>query len=217
MTQALKTAVKLSNGRMMPTMGLGTLFHKDPKAIEHAIVNVGYRNIDTATITMNEAQVGKGLEASFASSSVRREDVFLATKLWHNAYRDPETTLRKSLKAMKTDYVDLYYLHWPNNFFTEPKVPMHVLWARLEGLVDKGLAKGIGVSNFNTQLLSDIMTYARHKPVCNQICLNPSCAQPDLVKFLVDHDITPVAYSPLGRLGSKMGPKGDDLTQKPLI
>lgn len=94
---------------------------------------------------------------------------------------------------------------------------MHVLWARLEGLVDKGLAKGIGVSNFNTQLLADIMTYARHKPICNQVCLNPSCAQPDLVRFLLDHDIMPVAYSPLGRLGAKMGPKGDDLTQKPII
>ena len=128
MAQALKSAVKLSNGRTMPTMGLGTLFHKDPKAIEHAITNVGYRNIDTATITMNEAQVGKGIEASIASGAVRREDVFLATKLWHNSYRDPETTLRKSLKSLKTDYVDLYYLHWPNNFFTEPKVPMHVLW-----------------------------------------------------------------------------------------
>ena len=87
MTQnLLKRAVKLSNGREMPTMGLGTLFHKDPKAIENAIVNVGYRNIDTATITMNEAQVGQGLEASIKSGAVKRSDVFLATKIWHNQY-----------------------------------------------------------------------------------------------------------------------------------
>ena len=59
--KALQTAVRLSNGRDMPTMGLGTLFHKDAKAVTNAIVNVGYRNIDTATITMNEAQVGKGI------------------------------------------------------------------------------------------------------------------------------------------------------------
>lgn len=134
----------------MPVMGLGTLFLKDAKAVENAITTVGYRSIDTATITMNEAQVGKGLTASIDSGAVRREDVFLATKLWHNAYADPETSLRKSLKALNTEYVDLYYLHWPNNFFASPAVPMHVLWARLEGLVDKGLAKGIGVSNFNT-------------------------------------------------------------------
>ena len=94
---------------------------------------------------------------------------------------------------------------------------MHVLWARLEGLVDKGLCKGLAVSNFNTQILSDIMCYAKHRPLCNQINLNPACAQPDLVKFLLDHEIMPVAYSPLGRLGSKMGPTGDDLTQKPII
>ena len=61
------------------------------------------------------------------------------------------------------------------------------------------------------------MTYARHKPVANQICLNPAFAQPDLVKFLTDFEIQPVAYSPLGRLGSKMGPKGDNLTEKPII
>lgn len=151
----------------MPVMGLGTLFHKDPKAIEHAITNIGYRNIDTATITMNEAQVGKGLQASIDSGAVKRDEIFLATKLWHNAYFDPETALRKSLTALKTDYVDLYYLHWPNNFFADTKVPMHVLWKRMEGLVDKGLCKGIGVSNFNVQILSDILTYANHKPICN--------------------------------------------------
>lgn len=174
--KALQTAVRLSNGRDMPTMGLGTLFHKDAKAVTNAIVNVGYRNIDTATITMNEAQVGKGIEEAIATGAVQRSDIFLATKLWHNGYGDPETNLRKSLKALKTNYVDMYYLHWPNNFFSEPKVPMHVLWARLEGLVDKGLCRGLAVSNFNTQLLADVMTYARHKPVANQICLNPACA-----------------------------------------
>lgn len=131
-------------------MGLGTLFHKDANAVANAITNVGYRNIDTATITMNEAQVGQGIEQAIASGSVRRDDIFLATKIWHNSYIDPETALRKSLKALKTDYVDMYYLHWPNNFFSEPKVPMHVLWARLEGLVDKGLCRGLAVSNFNT-------------------------------------------------------------------
>jgi len=201
----------------MPVMGLGTLFHKDANAITNAINNVGYRNIDTATITMNEAQVGKGIEQAIATGSVAREDIFLATKIWHNQYHDPETALRKSLKALKTDYVDMYYLHWPNNFFSGSQVPMHVLWARLEGLVDKGLCNGLAVSNFNTQLLADILTYARHKPLANQICLNPACAQTDLGKFLVDHDITPVAYSPLGRLGSKMGPKGDNLTEKPIV
>ena len=175
-SKALQTAVRLSNGRDMPTMGLGTLFHKDAKAVTNAIVNVGYRNIDTATITMNEAQVGKGIEEAIATGAVQRSDIFLATKLWHNGYGDPETVLRKSLKALKTNYVDMYYLHWPNNFFAEPKVPMHVLWARLEGLVDKGLCRGLAVSNFNTQLLADVMTYARHKPVANQICLNPACA-----------------------------------------
>jgi diketogulonate reductase-like aldo/keto reductase len=94
---------------------------------------------------------------------------------------------------------------------------MHTLWERMESLVDMDLAKGVGVSNFNTQLLADILTYARRLPIVNQVCLNPVCAQADLVKFLIDHEIAPIAYSPLGRLGSKKGPTTENLTELPLI
>lgn len=84
------------------------------------------------------------------SKEVKREDLFVATKLWHTGYFDPESQLRKSLKALEMDYVDIYYIHWPNNYFCDRPLPMHVLWQRMEGLVDKGLCRGIGVSNFNT-------------------------------------------------------------------
>ena len=99
---------------------------------------------------MNEKQVGEGVKAAIEDGSVKRDELFLATKIWHNAYADPETALRKSLKTMQIDYVDLYYVHWPNNFVSGADVPMHVLWKRMEGLVDRGLCKGIGLSNFNT-------------------------------------------------------------------
>ena len=88
-------------------------------------------------------------------------------------YQDPEAALRQQLKSLKLDYVDLYLIHWPAGFFAEPKKPLHVLWAQLESLVDKGLTKSLGLSNFNLQLTSDLLCYARHKPVCNQIELHP--------------------------------------------
>ena len=66
---------------------------------------------------MNEKEVGQGVKAAIESKEVRREDLFVSTKLWHTGYFDPETTLRKSLKALEMDYVDIYYIHWPNNFF----------------------------------------------------------------------------------------------------
>lgn len=130
---------------------------------------------------------------------MKREDLFVVTKIWHDEYENPEESLKKSLGKLKLDYVDCYLVHWPNNLLCPSKKPMHVLWAEMEALVEKGLTKSIGVSNFNVQLLSDILTYCKIKPVCNQIQIYPRCAQVDLVKFLLDQDILPVAYSPMGR------------------
>ena len=84
---------------------------------------------------------------------------------------------------------------------TEPLVPMHVLWPKMEALQQKGLTKAVGVSNFNVQLLADMLTYCTLKPACNQIEIHPKNARPDLIRFLQDKGIVPVAYSPLGRLG----------------
>jgi len=91
----------------------------------------------------------------------------------------------------------------------EPKKPMYKVWAEVEALVDKGLAKSIGVSNFGVQSIFDLLTYAKIKPVCNQIELNPQCAQEELVKFLLAKDIVPVAYTPIARPGGVE--KGDKL------
>jgi diketogulonate reductase-like aldo/keto reductase len=77
-------------------------------------------------------------------------------------------------------------IHWPAGFFAPNKKPLHKLWAELESLVDKGLTKSLGLSNFNLQLTSDLLTYARIKPVCNQIELHPLCVQDGLIKFMKD-------------------------------
>ena len=96
------------------------------------------------------------------------------TKLWMTQVENPEAALRESLGKLQISYVDIYLIHWPVHFFyfKNPK-PLHILWAEMEALVDQGLTKAIGISNFNMLLIMDLLSYARHKPVVNQIELNP--------------------------------------------
>ncbi len=94
--------------------------------------------------------------------------MFITTKIWHSQYADPEKELRAQLTDLKLDYVDLYLIHWPAGYFSQTgRKPLHILWRELESLVDKGLTKSLGLSNFNIQMISDLLCYAKHKPVCN--------------------------------------------------
>ncbi len=100
-------------------------------------------------------------------TGIKREEIFVTTKIWFEEYENPENALRESLKRLKLDYVNLYLIHWPIGFFALPKKPLHLLWKELELLVDKGLTKSIGVSNVNMQLMLDLLCYARIKPAVN--------------------------------------------------
>jgi diketogulonate reductase-like aldo/keto reductase len=151
----------------MPRIGLGTGFLNNAKQIEHAISEVGYRKIDTASIMQNEKQVGKGIRAALDSGKVEREDLFVTAKLWHSSYEDPDEALEKSLEKLGLDYVDLYYVHWPNTLFNKAKIPMHELWASMEALMYSGQVRSLGVSNFNLTMTADLLTYAHFKPVVN--------------------------------------------------
>jgi len=99
--------------------------------------------------------------------------------------------------------VDLYLIHWPNGFFEENKVPVHVLWPKLEALVEKGFTKSIGLSNFGVSMIMDLLCYCKLKPVCNQVELNPMNVQDDLVRFMKSVDIVPVAFTPICRPGTE--------------
>lgn len=191
----------------MPILGFGTSGITKAAPIEQAIVQVGYRHIDTAMKYDNEEVVGEACQNAIKSGVVKRGDLFITTKIWHFDYQNPEKALRTSLKKLKMDYVDLYLIHWPNNYqYTSSRTPMHVLWAKLEKLVAKGLTRGIGLSNFNTQFVGDILTYAKVRPVVNQIQIYPCYAQTGFIKFLRKQGIVPVAYSPIGRPGASFGP-----------
>ena len=108
----------------------------------------------------------------------------MTSKIWRSSYHDVEGQIKESLKQLKLDYLDLYLIHWPDGYFREAKMPIHEVWPQMESLVEKGLTKSIGISNFNVQMTLDLLTYARIQPVCNQVELNPLCPQPQLVRFL---------------------------------
>jgi diketogulonate reductase-like aldo/keto reductase len=120
----LPTKYKLNNGLEIPAVGLGTFQHQEKASMIHAIMEAGYVHIDTATVYENEACVGETLQECFANGK-KREDIFVTTKLWKSSYSDPEAALRESLKKLQLDYVDLYLIHWPHGYYSDPQVPLH--------------------------------------------------------------------------------------------
>lgn len=154
----------LNNGLTMPSVGLGTagIMKKDP--LVPAFTEAGYKLVDTASWNKNEGAVGDAIEVAMQHGK-KREDFFVMTKLWHTDYKDVEKAMEKSLKALKLDHVDMFLVHWPASYVS--KKPLHVLWPEMESLVEKGLTKSIGVSSFNTQLLWDLLSYAKIPPAVN--------------------------------------------------
>ena len=112
--------IMMTNGHRMPVMGFGTFTMKEAAPVEQAI-KLGYRHIDTASRYGNEEQVGQAIQNSIKRGEVTRAELFITTKIFHNEYHDVEKALRQSLAKLKTSYVDMYLIHWPNNFFTDKK------------------------------------------------------------------------------------------------
>jgi diketogulonate reductase-like aldo/keto reductase len=205
--------VKLNNGLSFPLFGLGTNKKTTSDLIYQAIKD-GVRLIDTAFIYQNEEQVGEGIQRALKDNIVKREDLFILTKLAISDKKNPEEAIKKQLNLLKLDYVDLYLDHWPISIqkpFTEQEshVPTHVLWKQLESLVKKGYTKSIGVSNYNVQLLMDILSYAEIKPVVNEIELHPYNNQKNLKYYCDKVNIQLVAYGPLVK-GTYVKSKGED-------
>lgn len=204
----MKKYYDFHNGSKMPVIGLGTFTMKteeDKKMFKEAIINLGYRHLDTAAFYDNQKQLGQSIQEILETKKVKRSELFVTTKLWNHQKVDVEENLKKCLKELKLDYVDCLLIHWPfsqteiGKNAKPQKTPLHIIWKKMENCVKKGLTKNIGVSNFNCQILIDLLTYCEIKPICNQIELHPYLNQKRLVDWLNKNNIAPVAYCPVGR------------------
>ena len=184
---------QLSNGHSIPSLGCGCFncFGEEMVSAIRWALEYGYRYIDSAAIYKNESEVG----AAVAESSTSRHELFLLSKLWPTNYENAESSLAKTLKDLRTDYLDAYLLHWPGT--DEPK--RLGAYEQLLSLQQKGLLKSIGVSNFGVDQLDKIYEEFGEYPVINQIECHPSYQQKDLAAYCRQKGIQVIDYRPLNR------------------
>ncbi|KAG0650356.1 D-galacturonic acid reductase [Hyphodiscus hymeniophilus] len=232
------TVFTLNTGAKIPALGFGEHFlsaeesivltysgtwQSKPgeveRAVEYALLN-GYRHIDAAYSYGNEEEVGVGLRKAF-EAGLKREDVFVTTKLWSTHHNRVQENLEMSLRKLGLDYVDLYLMHWPvamNPNGNHPLFPVtpdgsrdvdfsrrHVdTYLDMEKLAHTGKVKTIGVANYSTMYLEELLASTSIVPAVNQIENHPLLPQDDVLDFCKARNIHITAYSPLGSTGSPL-------------
>lgn len=195
--------MKLSNGVVIPNVGLGTWLIENDKVVSVVknAIEIGYRHIDTAQAYENEEGVGKGIKLS----GIKREDIFVTTKVAAEIknYEEAKKSIEESLKKLDMDYVDLLLIHCPvpwdeygsgrYNYFKENIE----VWKALEEAYFDKKAKAIGVSNFQISDLENIFSSCKVVPMVNQVYASPTNVPFELVNYCKDHNIVFEAYSPL--------------------
>ncbi|MGH7137952.1 MAG: aldo/keto reductase, partial [Pirellulales bacterium] len=204
-------------------LGLWKIGSEAAPAVVHEAIRLGYRHLDGACDYGNEAAVGVGVRNALADGICRRDDLWITSKLW-NTYHAPEhvrPAIERGLKDLGVGYLDLYLIHfpiaqrfvpfevrYPPGWFYDPDsprpvmemaaVPLRDTWQAMEDLVSAGLARNIGVCNYNCALLRDLLTYAKIRPAVLQVELHPYLTQDKLLRFCREESIAVTGFSPLG-------------------
>lgn len=219
--------LNFKNRDQMPAVGLGT-WKSEPKKVEHAVeyaLKNGCRHIDCAAVYGNENEVGNALKKVFDSGEIKREEVWVTSKLWNNAHKKENVipALKQTLKNLQLDYLDLYLMHWPvafkpgvafpendDEFLSLDEVPLIETWEAMLEAKKQGLVKHVGVSNFSAKKLDDLRKETSEIPELNQVELHPYLQQNDLLEYCTQHRINVTAYSPLGSGDRTEDMKADD-------
>ena len=234
-------------GQTMPAVGLGLwkLDSGDVAAAVYTAIKNGYRHLDSAADYGNEVQVGEGIARALSDGLCSREDLWITSKLWntYHRYEHVEVACKKSLADLGIDHFDLYLIHfpialkyvdiercYPPEWLFDPSgedpsmeldsVPLSETWSAMEGLVESGLTRKIGVCNYNTGLLHDLMSYARIKPAMLQIESHPYLTQEALLRTAQSYNIAVTAFSPLGALSYvsiDMATAADSVLKEPVV
>ena len=192
-----------SYDQIIPKVGLGTynMDSKESEFMTYEAIKYGYRHIDTAAVYKNEDGVSRALERIFNETQLKREDIFITTKLWPGGlikldrvrdYKDTLKSFEKSLMRLNLEYIDLYLIHSPHG-----KSKRIEQWKSLMNLKESGKVKYIGVSNWGINHINELKENNLPLPDANQIEIHPWSQKPELVKYLRENDIDIIAYSSL--------------------
>ncbi|XP_062177822.1 NADP-dependent D-sorbitol-6-phosphate dehydrogenase-like [Alnus glutinosa] len=211
-------AITLNSGFKMPVVGLG-VWRVEGREMRDLIINaikIGYRHFDCAADYKNEAEVGEALAEAFQTGLVKREDLFITTKLWNSDHGHVVEACKDSLKKLRLDYLDLYLIHFPvatrhtgvgntgsaldedGVLDIDTTITLETTWHAMEDLVSMGLVRSIGISNYDIFLTRDCLAYSKVKPAVNQFETHPYFQRDSLVKFCQKHGICVTAHTPLG-------------------
>ncbi len=211
---------ELYSGEKIPAIGLGTFGSDkyDAETVSEAVygaIQCGYRLIDCAAVYQNEKQIGAVLGRLFTENVIRRQDLFITSKVWNDMHGEGQvlTSCQKSLQDLGLEYLDLYFVHWPFPNYHAPgcsgdsrnpdSKPFSVdefmqTWRQCEELVDRKLVRYIGMSNMTIPKLKAVLPLCRIKPAALEMELHPSFQQPELFDFATAHNILPIGYCPIG-------------------
>lgn len=206
---SLSSTYTLANGTRIPCIGFGTWQTPDGDVAYESVLaalRAGYKHIDTATAYGNEESVGRAINDFLKEGKVKREELFITTKL-HNkdhGYEATKAAIANSLELLGLDYLDLYLIHWPNPLkFRECWQEANAgSWKAMEEAYADGRLKAIGLSNFFERHIEALMETAKVAPMVNQIKICPGIPQPELIEYCKEHNILVEGYSPLGTGGT---------------